>query len=1174
MKRLFIYSLTMLILTSVIRADDLAASFEKPPASAKPWVYWFVLNGNMTKEGITADFEAMARVGIGGLLFMEVEQGTPKGPVDFASPHWMDLISHACNEAKRLGLEINLTNDAGWNGSGGPWITPELSMQKVVWSELIVEGAGGTSPTVPQPQAERGYYRDIAVLAMPMPVADARIPQVANKASAAGGTGSMVTDIAAQPAKFPAVDPGVVIHHEQIQDLTRKMDAAGKLAWTPPPGKWLIMRFGYTTNGTTNSPGPSSGVGLECDKLSKEAITFHFQHLIGKIVERNRAITGQDQALVGVHVDSWEIGSQNWTPLMREEFQRRCGYDLLSYLPTFSGRYVDGAEASERFLWDLRKTISDLEVQNYAGTLQELAHANGLRFTVEAYDSPASNMPYAGASDEPMGEFWTDWQRSYNCTEMASAAHTYGKRVVGAESFTANEREKWQLHPATLKELGDWELCEGINRLVVHRFAAQPFLQAAPGVCMGPWGVHYERTQTWWEQSKPWHEYLARCQHLLRQGLFVADIAYLEPEGAPRAFSAPGGAEVSPHIRGGYGFDGCAPEVVLTRMSVHDKRIVLPDGMSYSALVLPTVETMTPALLAKIQQMADAGALIVGPEVPPTKTPGLAGMGRGDAQLQQTAAALWSSGKIVKGQTAQEALAQRGVPPDFSSTPMLRHIHRRTDNTDIYFVSNPNQGDTNTLANFRVTGKQPELWWPDSGRIENAMSFREQNGVTRVPLRLEPHGSVFVVFRQPVQVADPIVALSHDGEPQPLLYNAGAKIEIIKATYGIPGDAEHGRDVTQRIQGIVDEGQTRVDVGGLAAGGDPAYGVVKTLVVEFTINGVKSVVKGQDLESINLRVDLKKGPQIVVAHAVYGVLGDPGRTRDVHARVQKLADAEQTAINVSDMAAGDDPAFGTVKTLELTFTVDGATVSTRGIDGEVVRLASQKSLDTMVELHGDPVGGGTLTTTQDGRYDLQTASGKTKTISIPQLPRTQEIVGPWQIRFAPEAGGPGEVTFPMLEDWSKRPEDGIRFYSGTAVYKTSFTVEPASGEVGWILDLGKVEVMAEVTLNGRNLGTLWKTPYRVDLSSAIRPGKNELELKVVNLWINRQIGDQNLPEDSQRKGDGTLVSWPEWLLQGKPSPTGRVSFASWRLWGKDDALVASGLIGPVRVFPVARVPVP
>ncbi len=1082
--------------------DPLAVSFQQPPASARPWVYWFPLNGNLTKEGITADFEAMARVGIGGALYMEVDQGAPKGPAHFAGPLWMDLFSHACHEAKRLGLEINMNNDAGWCGSGGPWITPELSMQRVVWNETPVDGGRKFEGALPQPAAKMNYYRDIAVVAFLTPPGDKggryRLENFRDKSAVA------THQFPSAPADWPAAPAGVAISRDQIVDLSAQMDATGKLTWDVPAGHWTIMRFGHTTTGVMNHPAPAAGLGLECDKLNAAAAKFQFDHLLGRIVERNRALTGQNQALVGVHIDSWEVGSQNWTPQMREEFKRRRGYDILPFLPVFAGHIVGSREISERLLWDLRQTVSDLLVDNYAGEFRRLARQNGLRLTIEAYDSePADDMAYAGQCDEPMGEFWA-WGKygaAYSCTEMTSAGHTYGKRIIGAESFTSSNDEKWQSYPGNIKDLGDWAFCEGINRFVFHRFAAQPWTNAAPGMSMGPWGLHYERTETWWEQSKAWHEYLARCQSILQQGQYVADIAYLAPEGAPRRFQAPPEAEIAPHIRSGYDWDGCSAEVVLKRMSVKNGRIVLPDGMNYRALVLPAVETMTPALLAKIKQLADDGAMVVGPATPPRKSPSLADLGAGDEKVQTTAAALWASGKILTGKTAQEFLAARGVPPDFSSAPLLRFIHRRIGDADVYFVANPEtkQG-VEAVASFRVSGKQPELWWPDSGRLENSMAFVETNGVTRVALRLEPSGSVFVVFRKSSAGLDPVVALRHEGKLEWSLQEPSARqatpandIKILRASYGVPGDPARTRDVTAKLQKIVGGGDRNVPVAQLAEGDDPAYGVVKTLTVQYTADAETRTFTGNDEEFFQ--------PQLTAA-------------------------------------AGSS--------------LPGSPAEISGDTGDTLVLAAALA----------------------GSYEWQTASGKSRTVNVPALPRAQAIAGPWQVQFDSKLGGPGEVTFDQLEDWSRRPEAGIKYYSGTVVYQTTFPAPPPPANTKLVLDLGDVKVMAKVILNGKDLGILWKSPYQVEVTSALQPGENHLELQVANLWINRQIGDENLPEDSDRNANGTLKSWPDWLPQGKPSPAGRISFTSWRLWKKGDPLSPSGLLGPVRLLPVGQVSVP
>jgi len=238
--------LCALVLLAVVAAsafpaerDDLAAGFTTPPDSARPWVYWFWLNGNITKEGITADLEAMKRVGIGGVLIaeaasyrpaadMEVDQGIPLGPVAFISDQWRELFNHVVTEAQRLGLEVNMNNDAGWNGSGGPWIKPEQSMQKVVSSEVGVEGPKHFEDTLKQPETIAGFYRDIAVLAFPTP-GSYRIDNIDVKACyKTGGVG---------PAIETSLPAEMLIERDRITDISAKMNQSGRLVWDVPPGK-------------------------------------------------------------------------------------------------------------------------------------------------------------------------------------------------------------------------------------------------------------------------------------------------------------------------------------------------------------------------------------------------------------------------------------------------------------------------------------------------------------------------------------------------------------------------------------------------------------------------------------------------------------------------------------------------------------------------------------------------------------------------------------------------------------------------------------------------------------------------------------------------------------------------------------------------------------------------
>jgi hypothetical protein len=1060
-------------------AAELEKGFASPPESARPWVYWFWLNGNIAREGITADLEAMKRAGIGGVLIMEVDQGAPVGPVAFMSPAWRELFKHVVAEAQRLGLEVNMNDDAGWNGSGGPWIKPEQSMQKVVWSETSVEGPKRFDGTLPQPSAVAGYYRDITVLAFPTP-GDFRIDNIQGKAAY-----ERRGDGAASEKKLP---PEMVIDRVRIINLSASMDKEGRLTWDVPAGKWTVLRIGHTSTGMTNAPSPVSGRGLECDKLSKEGIEAQFAGMMGPLIADVGNAAGK--TLVATHIDSWENGSQNWTARMREEFRKRRGYDLLPLLPTLSGRVVESLEVSERFLWDLRQTVSDLVVENYAGHMAKLAQQHGLRLSIEAYGGPCDDMTYGGRADEPMCEFWIGGGAFETCKGMASAAHTYGKRILGAEAFTADNHERWLQHPGLIKTLGDRAFCEGVNRFVFHRYAMQPWLNYRPGMTMGPWGLHYERTETWWEQSRPWHEYLARCQYLLRQGFFVADICYLQAEGSPQGFSS--------HIRSGYDYDNCTAEVVLARMSVRDGRIVLPDGMSYRLLVLPQATTMTPPLLRKIKDLIEAGATVVGPR--PMKSPSLSDYPKCDEEVKQLAAELWSDcdgkivkehtfgkGKIVWGLTPEETLAKMNVQPDFTAGPFVRWIHRSVDGTELYFVACAGQQPTETRCTFRVEGKPPEFWQPETGRVERVAMYEQSKGVTRIPIHFEPGGSVFVAFRRTAELFDPVVSVTHDG---------------------------------QRIL--------------------PAP---------------------------------ERKVKVVIEKAVYGVLSDLSRTRDVKAKLQAVVDGGELSFQVARMAQGDDPAFGIVKTLIVEYIADGKSFKVSGQDPEEITLITSAGSEQVAQVHSGVEGQLWLEAWQPGRYELKTASGRTLQCEALAPPQPLEITGSWELHFPQNAGAPEQVTLEKLVSWSEHSSPGVKYFSGTATYTKTINIPPEMlGENQRLyLDLGSVQVMAQVKLNGKDLGILWKPPYRVEVTDAAKIGENTLEVQVTNLWVNRMIGDENLPEDSSRNPDGTLKEWPQWLQEGKPSPTGRTTFTSWRLWKAGDPLQPSGLIGPVTLHVVERV---
>ena len=777
-------------------STDLAAGFDTPPASAKPWVYWYFMDGNLTHDGMMADLQSMKDAGIGGAIFLEVNIGIPRGPVDFMTPEWQRLLSDAFHEADRLGIQIALASGPGWCGTGGPWVKPELSMQDLVTSETNITGPQQFSAVLERPhpltpyfgdgtltpalrELWQNYYRDVAVLAFPTPEGSNRIADIAEKALYRRDPYSSkpgVKPFIPAPATFPDKPANECVQAGNVVVLTQKMSPDGRLIWAVPPGKWTIMRLGCTITGQTTRPAPAPGLGFETDKFNRAALDAHFAAYIQSLLSRTGNHTNAEGGWTMLHFDSWEMGSQNWSLEFRQEFQKRRGYDPLKFLPAYAGHFIGSEEMSERFLWDVRETAQELVIGNHVGHLRNLAHKHGLTLSIEPYDlNPCADLTMGRVADVPQCEFWNlGFNTTYSVLEAASIGHTCGKNMVAAEAFTSVPGEDWKADPAALKVQGDWAFSAGVNRFDFHRFQAQPWTNRWPGMTMGAYGVHWDRTQTWWDMVPAYHQYLARCQYLLQRGVNVADVCFLAGEGAPHVFRPPSSAVSGTwpdHT--GYNFDGCAPETLLERARVENGKIAFPNGTAYQILVLPEQQTMTPKLLRKIKSLARAGATVFGP--PPLKSPSLQDYPKCDAEVKALAQEIWgdcdgekvfthpcSKGRVIWHKTTVKSGEQYGnfsavtnilneltLPPDFQSDAPIRFTHRHDGAAEIYFVASPSASVVETPCVFRVTGKAPELFDPMTGDIRPLPQFAENGGRTTVPMKFEPGQSFFVVFRSP-----------------------------------------------------------------------------------------------------------------------------------------------------------------------------------------------------------------------------------------------------------------------------------------------------------------------------------------------------------------------------------------------------------------------------------------
>jgi hypothetical protein len=566
-----------------------------------------------------------------------------------------------------------------------------------------------------------------------------------------------------QAAATPQIPEESVIRPAAVVVLTSKMGKDGTLTWNVPQGKWTVLRLGYSLVGSRNRAGTAPGSGLEVDKLNGKHVESYFHGYMDPIEKALGPLVGK--SLRYLMMDSWEAGMQNWTDDMIDQFQKRRGYDPRPYLPVLTGRVVGGADVSDRFLWDFRRTIADLVADAHYGTMTDLLRPKGMGIYGEAagvsMEILEDTLLTKSKVDVPMGEFWLGRMHPppeyYVDVRMAaSAAHIYGKKFVAAESFTGGGYDE----PSAYKNLADYWFAQGLNRIVFHSSAHQP-LDAKPGNTMV--GTHFNRNITWAENARPVVDYLSRTSYMLQQGLFVADFAYLLNEGAPS--SQPfWGAGLQPATPEGYDYDTINMDVLLNRMKVDDGgKLVLPDGMSYRILVLPQIDRIRPELLRKIRDLVTGGAILAGPK--PVKSPSLQnGADQADRELQALADELWGDldgiqrnkhycgkGLVTWGLPLTEVLALANIPKDAEfSGPLDSSIvwtHRRAGDTDIYFIANRTDRIQEIQARFRVNGKEAELWRPDSGSVEPS-GYSINNGRTSVPLMLDPRESVFVVFRR------------------------------------------------------------------------------------------------------------------------------------------------------------------------------------------------------------------------------------------------------------------------------------------------------------------------------------------------------------------------------------------------------------------------------------------
>ncbi len=1313
--------------------------FLSPPDSAGPYTWWHWMNGNVTKSGITRDLEAMKEAGIAGFQLFEAGTGIPQGHVEYLSEEWHELIGHTINEAERLELEFGMHNSPGWSSSGGPWVTPEMAMQHLSWTETFITGGNRVNIKLQKPYSNLDYYRDIMVLAFPSlpgegalenkiyrlssdkgeesvnkligmdPAGVNLIPETSGaqaylllefddfyefrniviessglitnrqsgemtripgnssivgdffiEASVNGSKFTRITGIGpgswgaggsealAARMEFPLtrakyirivttgarnitnvrfscneiipdisvktnfthswshlpeildsssglkVEASQVIKPEEVRDITNYMDQDGLLTWDAPVGDWTIIRMGYTPAGTVNRSAPTTGSGLEVDKYRSEALDFHFEHMFKRLLPMLKPLTSRGK--VGLLIDSYEVGMQTWTRDMPGEFLQRCGYSLKNYIPAITGRYVGNNDITHRFLHDLRRTHADLIGNLYYGRFSELCEKNGIISYIEPIcRGPMEEFQVASRAEVPMGEFWAGLHLLYphniehrrSLKLAASATHVRGSKIVGAEAFTAEPHSgKWQQYPFSLKAMGDYYFTEGVNRFIFHRFAHQPqHPDVLPGMTMGHWGTHFDRTNTWWKQSNGWIKYLSRCQYILQQGLFVADILYHTGDLVPK-YTDIAREDLSLIPPEGFDYDIINTESFLKQVSFRNNLIALPDGMSYRVFVLSKNNTITLEMAQRLHELVRKGMVLAGAR--PTGTLGLVD-GDDEEEFNRLVNDIWGDidgveiterrfgeGRVFNGLQMSDILNKLNIRPDFEHTSLSgdapsHYIHRKLNDADVYLVTNPRRTPEEMVCTFRVKDRKPEFWDPVTGKISTCKIYDLVDNRVRLPVRLEPSGSLFVVFRYPAServrsvLREGVKALSTEPYPVPPIGKYPDVFNDFSISLWVKPEIDIGMG-SRNLRSY--KGRMRTDYHlCYPTEGEVAYG---------NCHAACSMTMGRNGVVVWERAT---GDPVDVLIAETPVSGW------THVTLVYKGGRSFLFLNGSFIKEGDlsgkivHPGMGDY------IPHDGKTYYYYNGGMTVPRLFNKVLTDSHIrslsleKMHDPPAPGNIefsydqndqILIWQDGDYTFQDNSGNINTIQVSGTGKLYDISGNWDVFFPPYRGAPSRINLSELISFNRHSDEGVKYFSGTAAYRRKFVLSESdiSKERRIYLDLGRVEVIAEVIVNNRECGTIWKPPFRMDVTDFLVSGINNLEVRVTNLWPNRLIGDEQYPEEHQygRPGSvtGGISELPAWFIEGKPRPRGRrIAFSTWKHYHRDSPLLESGMLGPV-----------
>ncbi|MFB6343224.1 glycosyl hydrolase [Saccharicrinis sp. FJH62] len=1276
--------------------NEMEGHFVNPPDSVKPWVFWQWMNGNITKEGITLDLETMKRMGIGGALCFNNAVGIPRGSVDYASEAWFDMTEYAVKEAQRLGLKIMLHNSPGYSGTGGPWVTPETSMQELTWVEVQNVRGKNIDIKLSQPHARMDYYADAYVLAYPSLTSETGLmrdkitslfvngsevetslltdhnPETKIRLEGKGEPNEVVFkfekefnaqsitvfrteneepyDLFDGPRDHPphfvlksSIDglnytkiaewgmpqlregntPGMqnfnsvkakyfkliassrtwisevelhsaprlegwpgkadfthgnyggntvdireedIIKSESVIDVTKLMDDKGNLKWDAPTGgPWTIVRIGHTTTGEENAAHPDAGKGLEIDKLNRAALDFQFEKFNSKVVERLKPYIRK--GFYGFTTDSWECGKQNWSVVMPDAFREKNKYEITSWVLALTGRIVDGKDETEKFLKDFNDTQIGLLGDNYYGYWNQLCDEHNIDYYAEPYgDGTLDGLTACKYLDVPMCEFWTRhiYGSDKYSKQAASGAHLYGKPVVAAECFTGMPlTSKWTAHPYALKAGGDYFYSLGVNRFTFHVFVHQPYTTGTPGMTMGPFGSHFDRNNTWTDQAYGWINYLTRCQYILQQGKPVVDACYFKGEEPSSVVP-----DVYPMMPAGFKCDVFGPDALHNRFKIEDRRIVLPDGMQYKVAIMAPLQEIKLSTLKCFKELVEEGMILVvnnkpiksyGNESNDQDIQGFVSELYGELDGQKVTRRKVGKGLLIWGEQLEDVFSSLDMQPDFTYTSekgdaVINYFHKNIGDADVYFVSNYSRRSDKVVTSFNITDKLPEFWNAETGEIVEAPVYRYENGRTIIPFDFDPSESCFVVFRKETsKERDITVSKDHKiffgiesfREFDKLQNNNITNSFSVSAWIKPETFAHNGRGyILHPVSGEKTFGKGHAMVG-LAAG--------KNGIVVYESDTRTSAVLGYNQP-------LQGWSHVVLAYN--------NRKPYLYVNGKLVAEGEKSKAIVH-------PGYKTGY---------WGKAFNNWFEGDLSDYESKKSVLTDVEVKKIYQGGlpenGLIPDVKlsvnkhakvsalflsNGVYRINTPEGKAEQVNI-QNCKTEDLSYDWGIEFPINSGVDKVIDMPVLSSLINHDNFDVRHFSGTCTYKKGITINTIKSNCKVLLDLGRVEVIAKVFVNGKEAALLWKEPYMTDITDLVKEGENELRIEVTNLWINRLIGDEYLPVENKYTTNKNIEELPQWFVNNQPKPGNRKAFSVWRSYTKEEPLVDSGILGPVKLI--------